>query len=307
MAEYLFRSAHAEGRLARTRKIMDLMDVDSYKWRQYAARSSFAQALVYRYESRRLEEYERRIYREFDRLMLVSEQEKAYFPSPETEKLVAVFNGVDLEYFRSDAASGGALPGYDEARPSLVFTGMMDYWPNVEGMQWFIAAVLPLIRAAVPGVRLYVVGGRPSRDVLGWAADPDVVVTGFVPDVRAYLRKADVCIAPLRVARGIQNKVLEAMAMSKAVVSTPEAHEGIEADPRDEVCVAQGEEAFAASVVALLRDRQRAQTLGQRARACVERRYSWTANLSRLDDLIAAQRGGHERALSVGGQAVAGV
>jgi sugar transferase (PEP-CTERM/EpsH1 system associated) len=191
---------------------------------------------------------------------------------------------VDLEFFRPDAVAPRAAEV-----PTVVFTGMMDYWPNVDGVTWFADDVLPRIQARLPDVEFLIVGARPTRDVERLGERRGIRVTGFVEDVRTYLSRAHVCVAPLRVARGIQNKVLEAMAMGKAVVSTPEAFEGIRAVAGDEIVVVEDAEAFAASVLALLRDQSRAREIGRRARARVESDYGWDANLRVLDRLLAAR------------------
>jgi sugar transferase (PEP-CTERM/EpsH1 system associated) len=283
MAEYLFRSRHASTKLTDAVKVMDLIDVDSYKWRQYADRSPRWRAWIYRCEADRLADYERRIYRTFDRVLLVSEHETRYFPeTPAAGKLQVVANGVDLEFFQPQRSNG--------TQPSLVFTGMMDYWPNVEGMRWFVDDVYPRIRTAVPQVELLVVGNRPTREVRTWGGRDGITVTGFVPDVRRYVAAASVCVAPLRIARGVQNKVLEAMAMGKAVVSTPEAFEGIAATPGEDLAIASDAVSFAESVTSLLQDPAEAQRLGGNARRCVERSYSWAANLAVLDDVLSVRQ-----------------
>ena len=282
IAEYLFRSRHWNARLKDIVKIMDLIDVDSYKWQQYAQISSMAKAWVYRYEARKLEQYEKKIYRAFDKLLLVSDREKHYFPQPDNQnKIRAVQNGVDLDYF-SDSSQ--RVPG--SGGPAVVFTGMMDYWPNIEGVRWFIEEVYPAIRKAVPEVHFFVVGGRPSKEVSHWQSLDGVTVTGFVPDVRTYLGKEDVCIVPLQIARGIQNKVLEAMSMSKAIVSTPQALEGINLTLGEHALSALDAREFAAAVVGLLRDRQMADQIGQAARQFVEQHYSWEGNLRQLEEII---------------------
>jgi glycosyltransferase involved in cell wall biosynthesis len=171
----------------------------------------------------------------------------------------------------------------------LVFTGVMDYWPNIDGMQWFVWRIWPQIRAEIPAVRLFIVGSRPSAQVRRLGKVAGVTVTGFVEDVRDYIAMASACIVPLRVARGLQNKILEAMAMGKPVVTTPAALTGIDATPGLELLVAADEAAFAASVTTLLRDESRSAELGRRARDCVERCYSWAQALRPLGDLIPAQ------------------
>jgi glycosyltransferase involved in cell wall biosynthesis len=148
--------------------------------------------------------------------------------------------------------------------------------------------VLPGIRIAIPDVELLIVGSKPTAEVVRLGRVPGVVVTGFVKDVREYLARASVSIAPLQVARGIQNKVLEAMAMGKAVVCTPQAHEGIRATPGRELVVAEDAEAFSAAAIDLLSNPGKAERLGVAARQCVEREYSWEDNLRLLDRILPA-------------------
>lgn len=283
MAEYLYRSREAAAVRAAVR-VMDLIDVDSEKWLQYARHRPWWSAWLYRREGRCLAEYERHILREFRRVLVVSDAERSLLTrNADSPDMVATMpNGVDLDYF--SPAHGG---GRRTSDPVLVFTGVMDYWPNVDGIRWFAEDVLPRIRSAVPTVRLVIVGARPSAGVRRLRAVPGVTVTGFVKDVREYLGAASVCIVPLRVARGIQNKLLEGMAMGKPVVSTPAAFEGLRAVRDLDVMVAADEQAFAEAVVVLLRDERRAAELGRRARACVERAYRWEANLRVLEDLLA--------------------
>jgi sugar transferase (PEP-CTERM/EpsH1 system associated) len=281
MAQYLFRSRHSAGRIAGALRIMDLIDVDSYKWRQYADRAPFWKAWVYRLEAASLSAHERHIGASFDRLYVVSEQERSLFPGQAGARPPLVLsNGVDLEFF-----SPRHVPLRQIAGSCLVFTGMMDYWPNIEGVKWFVERILPRIRQWVPDSQLYVVGNRPTAEVRKLARRQGVTVTGFVEDVRDYLAGARVCIVPLRIARGIQNKVLEAMAMGKPVVTTTPAFTGVRAVPGKDIVVADGEEEFAQAVVRLLRDSACAERIGASARTCVERHYSWDSNLGRLAEI----------------------
>jgi len=282
MAEYAFRSRHLADSSRQTRLIMDLIDVDSCKWEQYAHQKPFWVSWLYRYEAIHLARYERRIADRFDELTVVSEQETQVFPGGQRPaNLHAMSNGVDLDYFRPRDQTKAA-----DVVPTLVFTGAMDYWPNVEGVRWFAENVFPLVRRELPTAEFYVVGSNPVREVLRLNECDGITVTGYVDDVRDYLDRADVCIAPLMIARGIQNKVLEAMAMAKPVVCTPEALEGIAATPGQHVIVAVGAAAFAEATVSLLRDHERAGQVGAAARACVEAGYSWHANLRLLDRLL---------------------
>lgn len=281
MAEYLFRSRHSE-RLPRIPKVMDLIDVDSFKWRQYAEHSAPWVSWIYRYEAQHLGAYERRIAAAFDRVLVVSEREKSCFPGTACPDNVSVMgNGVDLEFFSPQPAARRTLP-----ERSLVFTGVMDYRPNVDGVTWFVERILPLVRRAVPEVRLYIVGNRPTAEVRRLAKAPGIVVTGFVEDVRDYLAGASACIAPLRIARGVQNKILEAMAMGRAVIATRAAYEGVDAVPGRDLVVAEDEAGFAAAAIELLNSAERREDIGRSARACVEQRYSWAENLGVLDELF---------------------
>lgn len=281
MAEYLYRSRHA-ARLAGLPRVMDLIDVDSLKWHQYAQHSAPWVAWIYRHEARHLGAYERRIAASFDRVLVASVRERDCFPGPGCPaNLTVMGNGVDLDYF-SPQYRARQMPG----GPSLVFTGVMDYRPNVDAMCWFAEQILPLIRRARPEVRLYIVGNRPSGAVRGLAKDTGIIVTGFVDDVRDYLANASICIAPLRIARGVQNKILEAMAMGRPVIASRGAFEGVQALPGRDLLVADDEAQFAAATVELLGDAGRREALGVSARRCVERAYSWQENLRVLDELF---------------------
>jgi polysaccharide biosynthesis protein PslH len=282
MAEYLFRSRHRKGCLQNSTRVMDFIDVDSFKWAQYAERSSGWKRLVYRYESVRLSDYEQRIVETFDSLMVVSEQEKKILSRGLLVKnLHALPNGVDVDYFNPKHPSLRI-----EEAPTLVFTGAMDYWPNIEGVAWFVENVLPRVQEAVPGCVFYIVGARPTAEVIRLKRFNGVKVTGYVEDIRDYLSGADVCVAPLRIARGIQNKVLEAMAMSKPVVGTVDALEGIVAKPGVHVVQAGNEIEFAEAVIHLLRHPEERCVIGEKARRCVERHYSWERNLGALEYIL---------------------
>jgi sugar transferase (PEP-CTERM/EpsH1 system associated) len=285
MAEYLFRSRHAGGKVRRAVRVMDLIDVDSYKWRQYAENSSAWTSWIYRLEARYLAEYEGRVARAFDRVLVVSEHEKAVFPEiGNVQNLNVMSNGVDVDFFRPVQFESGV-----SGHHTLVFTGVMDYWPNIDGIKWFVESVFPRVQGVLPDVALFIVGSKPTKDVERLGRVRGVIITGFVEDVRVYLARANVCIVPLRVARGIQNKVLEAMAMGKAVVCTPQAQVGIRAKPDEEIIVAEGEEAYATAIISLLQDTGRAEQLGVRARKCVEVYYGWDENLRQLDQILAAR------------------
>jgi sugar transferase (PEP-CTERM/EpsH1 system associated) len=269
--------------------VIDFVDVDSEKWRNYSELHAGAMSWVYRREGRRLLAHERDLAARFDASVFVSREEADLFRrlAPESaSKVEHVGNGVDARYF--DPALEHDDP-YPPGGPTLVFTGAMDYRANVDAVVWFCEHVLTLIRDAVPGVRFYVVGANPTPAVRRLAGAHGVTVTGTVPDVRPYLRHADVSVAPLRVARGVQNKVLEAMAMGLPVVATRAAVEGIEAGHGLEGWLADEPAEMARRVQAAVATR-RDSAAGDRVRRFVLERYDWSARVAQLTRLI-EQRG----------------
>ncbi|TFW15418.1 TIGR03087 family PEP-CTERM/XrtA system glycosyltransferase [Duganella callida] len=269
------------------RRVVDFVDVDSDKWRQYAARKQPPMRWLYAHEARSLLAFERQVAHDCDAALFVSAPEAELFRgmAPESAARIGHFsNGVDTAYFTPE--QGGASP-FAREEAAIVFTGAMDYWPNVDAVQWFASEVLPAVRARFPQAVFWIVGARPNGAVQQLASQPGVRVTGTVPDVRPYLAHAAVCVAPLRVARGIQNKVLEAMAMAKPVVVSPQALEGIAAAHGRELLLAQDAAAFEDTVVRLLQQPDAA--IGHAARAAVEQRYSWDSNLAGVDRLLEAR------------------
>ncbi|WP_432377742.1 TIGR03087 family PEP-CTERM/XrtA system glycosyltransferase [Duganella sp. P38] len=223
---------------AQARRVMDFVDVDSDKWRQYAAGRRGAARWLYAREARLLLAYERDVARDFDASLFVSSPEAQLFRdlAPESAARIGHYsNGVDTAKF--SPSHRYPSPFAADAR-ALVFTGAMDYWPNVDAVTWFAQEVLPAVRQAAGDVLFYIVGARPSAAVQKLAELPGVHVTGTVPDVRPYVAHATLCVAPMRIARGIQNKVLEAMAMARPVLVSPQALEGIDAVPGRELLLA---------------------------------------------------------------------
>lgn len=280
MAQFVPKQTFDDARL-----IVDFVDVDSDKWAQYAARKSFPANWLYRREARTLAGFERRIAKAADACLLVSEAEAKLFRNlfPEVaDHVFALNNGVDFDFFNPDETYSDP---YEGASNVLVFTGQMDYWANVDAVQWFAHDILPDIRNRVPGAQFWIVGANPSREVSRLGALSGIAVTGRVPDIRPYLHYARTVVAPIRVARGVQNKVLEAMAMAKTVIATPEAADGISAKTNHDFLVASGSLEFADETVKSLLD-NKGQKLGTSARKTVISRYSWGANLSGLNNYL---------------------
>ncbi len=264
--------------------LVDLADVDSEKWRSYAQAGKLPMRAVHAREARLVARLEDRIAHECDWSTFVSPEEAAHFAGmfPDcAARIRAVVSGVDSVYF--DPAPTYPCP-YDQAPPTYVFTGTMDYKPNEDAVAWFAREIMPLIRQTEPAAQFYIVGSSPSPDVQALAGLAGVFVTGRVPDVRPYLAHATAGVAPMRIARGIQNKVLEAMAMARPVVVTRDALEGIAAVPEREVLLAEGAEAFAA---ACLRARGEGMAaVGEAARSRVLADYVWAQRLRGFDELL---------------------
>ena len=263
------------------RRVVDFCDVDSDKWRQYAGQKPWPMSWLYRREADTLLAYERHVAATCDASLFVSDPEAQLFRTlaPESAAKIGWFNnGVDTDYFSPERAY--ERPYAAGERP-LVFTGAMDYWPNIDAVQWFATDIFPALLAAHPALRFYIVGARPTAAVTALGQLPGVIVTGTVPDVRPYIHHAEVTVAPLRIARGIQNKVLEAMAMARPMVVSPQALEGIDAAPGSELLLADGAAAFIATLASLLANPNPA--LGGAARSKVERQYSWPSNLARIE------------------------
>ncbi len=267
--------------------IMDFVDVDSAKFATYAEQDK-RQPLnwVHAREAKKLAAFEAEVARQVDASLFVSEAEAALFRERSGlggDIVFAVENGIDTDRF--DPALAFDRAGEGEG-PLAVFTGQMDYSPNIDAVQWFAADILPLVRKAHPGARFAIVGRAPAEDVRALAVLPGVTVTGEVPDVRPWLAAADAVVAPLLLARGVQNKLLEAMAMARPVVASAAAATGIDALDGEHLLVAEDATAMAAAIGRLFDDPAAAATMGKAARARMIARYGWDARLAPLGDLL---------------------
>jgi sugar transferase (PEP-CTERM/EpsH1 system associated) len=272
------------------RRIVDFCDVDSEKWSQYAPTKAWPLNWLYAREGRLLRTFECRTAAAAQASLFVTDAEAELFRGRAPKSITGVDvmeNGVDAAFFSPDPA----LPTpYPVGGPVLAFTGAMDYWPNVDAVCWFAHAILPRLRQTIPDVRFWIVGMNPSAEVRALEKAGEVTVTGTVPDVRPYLAHANAVVAPLRIARGIQNKVLEAMAMGRPVVAHPSCLAGLSARVGEEVLAAADPEEFVGAVVQALSPRGAA--IGMAARARVMERYSWARQLRVLDRAL-----GEEEAL----------
>lgn len=265
--------------------VADIVDVDSAKFAHYAREARHPMRWVFEREAAYVADLERRLAREAQWCTLVSEPEAELFRAvaPAARARVAgVPNGVDTAFFSPDHAS---VSPYEGAGPVLAFTGHMDYPPNIDAALWLADEILPLVRRRVPAARLAVVGANPAREVQALTARPDVLVTGRVPDVRPYVRHAAVSVAPLRIARGIQNKVLEAMAMQRPTVVTQAALTGIAAVPGRDVLLADTPAALAEAVAEALHP-ARGRELAANARRFVVENHGWEHVFAAFDECL---------------------
>lgn len=275
------------------RLIMDFCDVDSEKWAQYSKSSFFPMKPIYAVEAGRLLRFEKKVNSVFDTSIFVSKNEAELFKTlvPGSKQVMAITNGVDFDYFSPFIQQHGDAEIADgreknSPAPVLLFAGAMDYHANVEGVTWFCEKILSGIKDAFPEVQFIIAGSNPLPTVRRLEEIENVIVTGFVEDIRPYYQRADICVVPLRIARGIQNKVLEAMSMAKPVVATPAALDGIGADPAVHFIMADDAEAFASEVIGLLRDSVRAKNIGTAARAFVKKEFAWDACLKKFEELL---------------------
>ncbi|MBB5519200.1 TIGR03087 family PEP-CTERM/XrtA system glycosyltransferase [Amphiplicatus metriothermophilus] len=265
--------------------LVDLCDADSEKWRQYAAGTDGLMRAVYAREAERLAAAETAIVNRADAAFAASPAEAAIINARAglTRACDWFGNGVDTDYFSPRADRPAPAQAAD-----VVFVGMMNYRPNVEAAEWFVREVWPRVRARAPQARFAVVGARPAGRARRLAGRRrGVVVTGAVDDVRPFVQHARVIVAPLRLARGVQNKALEAMAMARPLVATPEVAAGLAVRAGEEIVVAEGADAFADAVLRLLNDPKRGDAIGASARARMKADYAWPAQLSRFDAALA--------------------
>lgn len=235
-------------------KVLDLVDVDSNKWQQYADRSPWPMSWLWRREAQRLGAYESLLVKKFSATLVCTDAEAELLRSVAAQGGIRVVqNYIDVEQY--DPANVTVSDEIRSLRPYLVFSGSMDYLPNIDAVGYFCREIFPLIQQARPDVRLVIAGRNPHASVREFGTNPLIKVTGSVPDMKPYLSAAAVAIAPMRIARGVQNKVLEALASGVPAVTTAAVALALPATVRCMVGVGDTPQDFAARVIAALRDR----------------------------------------------------
>jgi glycosyltransferase involved in cell wall biosynthesis len=258
-------------------KILSSENVKTVIWERYYQHAKGLERRRFYRDFLRLQEYESTYLKDYDCVIAVSEKDRDTFRefTQDSVPLLVVPNGCDTDYFQQ------IEPVSDQFE--LVFTGTMQYRPNAEAMLFFCRQIYPKILAKVPGCRLKIVGNKPPPEVKALVKLGNIEVTGYVDDVRPYMASADVVVVPLLSGSGTRLKILEAMAMGKAVVATTVGAEGIDYTNGRDIVIAEDPESFAENVVALLADRQKREMLGTNARELAKQKYSWQSSAVSLE------------------------
>ena len=265
--------------------IIDFVDVDSDKWRMYAEYSKFPKTLIYKNEWKSLMAYEKKIGKAFDISIFVSDAEVKLFKSfaPDVNA-ISIPNGVDLSYFSN--TTNKTIRSNEQKGFNILFTGAMDYFPNEDGVLFFYYKIWPIIKDKLPQSRFYIVGGNPSKKLKTITGkDKDVLLTGYVDDVRQYVWKADVFVAPLRIARGIQNKILEALAAGLPVVATYRASQGIGCNGNEFLFIENSAVKFAERTISFADKRLSGKAVEKRE-SFLKQKYDWSGNLIELEKIL---------------------
>ena len=263
-------------------RVVDFVDMDSDKWIQYAEKKQWPMSWVYQREAKTLLDYEKHIAKKFNKSLFVSSKEAELFSQKIADASVSVDfvnNGVDTNYFKvSESFNNPYLTG-DKV---IVFTGAMDYWANVDAVLWFVEHIFPKVKQQLPEAKFVIVGSKPAPEVVALGSKENITVTGFVDDVRPYIQYANVAVAPMRIARGIQNKVLEAMSMGKSVLTSAQGLEGIHANVGEDLVLCASDDKWVSEIIRLINKPDL--DMQKNARDCVVDHYSWRSNILKLVD-----------------------
>lgn len=284
MSSYVFRNAQlgSQGRASSIRLVMDFMDLDSDKWSQYQTSSRLPMSLVYAREAKLVKRVERRSYEAFDACFFVSDNEAVLFARqlPENSRVRVMGNGIDTSQFFPDPTQQVA------DHPVFLFTGVMNYKPNEDAVEWFVTSVWPAIRAEWPEAEFIIAGMEPSPRIQQLGKEPGITVTGFVEDIVPYYQKATIFVAPFRLARGLQNKILQSLACGLPAVTTALGLEGINAKEGEDILVANKETEFRSEIKRLLTDPVLYRKLSENGPRLIQQEHSWSSILEDLANVI---------------------
>lgn len=269
-------------------RLIDMVDVDSAKWLQFSRFASFPRSLLWRLEAGRLARYEASLKDRFERIVLTTAQEVDLFRVVSGGgEAVAIRVGVDPAEIEMSISA-------ESATPTIVFTGQMDYFANIDGVLHFTTKVFPRLRIEVPDLRFLIVGRAPCAEVTRLSEIPGVTVTGEVDDVRPYLEEAWAFVAPLRIAQGVQIKVLQAMAMGVPTVVSERVMDGLADggfEASRDLFVAQNDRQTGDALLNLLRHRTKRLEMAVAAQATLKAQYSWQNNMAKLEEHLNAIAG----------------
>jgi sugar transferase (PEP-CTERM/EpsH1 system associated) len=282
MAEYIYQSKILRSLNKKPKLLMDFMDLDSDKWQQYANTARWPMKWIYQREARLLASYEQKITHDFDTSFFIADAEVELFKSQTTDfgSVLTMGNGMDTELFIPSA-----IEAKNEA-PVFLFTGVMDYKPNIDAVVWFVDQIWLTVLRKYPKARFIIAGMNPSSSVKALEKTTGIEVTGFVDDILPYYHQANYFVAPFRLARGVQNKVLQAFACGLPVISTPMGAEGIDCEQDINILIASNETEFLSGIDKLENDKAFRETIKQNALKLIHEHYSWQGKLQVLDDVL---------------------
>jgi sugar transferase (PEP-CTERM/EpsH1 system associated) len=284
MAEYIFRCKPSvlNSKGGKTALLMDFMDLDSDKWQQYAQKANPVMKLLYKREAKIVAQLESKTSALFDTCFFITEAEKTLFiqHNPNSTNIVSLQNGMDTELFNPSPN------GKDLSAPKLLFTGVMDYAPNVDAVVWFVEHVWPFIITRWPDATFHIVGMSPVDKVKNLGLEPGITVTGFVDEILPYFNDANIFVAPFRIARGVQNKVLQAFACGLPVISTPLGAEGIICERNKSILIANEAMEFVKHIEQLLGQERHFDSIANAALYIIQQHYAWHGVLSPLIEVL---------------------
>ena len=285
-------------------RIIDFCDLDSEKFNQYSDIYKPPKSWLCKFEGRRLGRYEEKVARKFDHVFFINPIERHLFSNGHDDRKTSVLsNGVDLNHYFGDDLPDDPAKRTLDGDVSIVFTGSMDYIPNIDAATWFAKSVFPKIKAIIPEAQFHILGRNPAKNVRKLNnPERSVFVSGYVEDLRTRIKEATVFVAPMRIARGMQTKILEAMACGVPVVTSKASAKGIGAWPGREVLVADTEAEFAKQVLILLLNHKMHEGLRKRAFEFLKQKFNWENNLCQLDRFIPTSKQANEHAQKENGK-----